>query len=166
MLGTDEHAVDEESRQALRCLLATGRSEPIRAEHLCGPQRTVSGRLVGGNLTILASLAGTPEALHGQDALVVLEDVAEAPYRLERSLGQLVDSGAFVGAAGILLGEFAGCDPAPDAGYVLPDIWRAQLERLEIPMFHRLPIGHGKRNVAFRYGSRALVSAEGTIVQA
>jgi muramoyltetrapeptide carboxypeptidase len=147
------HAVDEESRAALKTLLLTGASPRLSAIHLCGPTGAVQGPMVGGNLSVLASLAGTAEALRAEGAVVVLEDVKEQPYRLERSLRHLLDSGGLAGAQAIVMGEFVDCQPPASAGFQLSDIWRELLEPLSIPVYEGLPIGHGRRNVAFRYGA-------------
>ena len=72
------------------------------------------GVLVGGNLTVLATSAGTPLTHGAADSIAVLEDVGEEPYRLDRSLTQLLRSGWFAGVRGVVLGQFTDCgrDPA------------------------------------------------------
>jgi muramoyltetrapeptide carboxypeptidase len=155
------HAVDEESRAALVCLLTTGEGVPLPGALLCGPAQTVRGPLVGGNLTVLASLAGTGERLCSAGAVVILEDVGEAPYRVERVLAQLLDSGALDGAAGVAFGEFVDCQPPEGAGYALAEIWAEHLAPLGIPVLHGLPVGHGSKNLAFCYGAEAELSPAG-----
>ncbi len=160
-LGPGPSASDEESRAVLRHLLTTGEAPVLPGTRLCGPERSVRGRVVGGNLTVLASLAGTPEAFRAEGAIVVLEDVTESPYRLERALCQLIDSGGLQGAVGIALGEFVGCEPPRGATYELTDMWSDKLGPLGIPVIHQLPVGHGSRNHAFHYGGEAVLSSDG-----
>ena len=71
------------------------------------------GRLLGGNLCLMAHLWGTPyfPDLHG--AILFLEDVEEAYYRIDRMLTQLWLSGALAGVAGVAFGKFTNCDPSP-----------------------------------------------------
>lgn len=157
----DDRVVDAASQAALRRLLVSGEPSSLPGEHLIGPRSTVRGPIVGGNLTVLASLAGTSEAFVGEGAIVVLEDVYEAPYRLDRLLTQLIASGGLRGALGIALGEFAHCDPPIGATYSLADIWREYLGPLGIPVIYDLPVGHGQRNYAFPYGAEATLSPTG-----
>ena len=144
-------AIDDDSRAAIRRLLAHGESTPLSGQHLCGPEEPVRGRLVGGNLSVLASLAGTCEQLHAEDAILFLEDVGERPYRIERMLCQLVDSGGLRGVAGVALGEFVDCETAAGPP-VLRDIWLDHLAPLHVPVIEHVPVGHGKRNIAMNYG--------------
>lgn len=160
-LGDPPRGTDEQSRAVLHRLLTTGEGPVLAAEHLLGPTHAVTGRVIGGNLAVLASLAGTPEALRCDGDIVVLEDVGEAPYRLERALCQLIDSGALHGAAGIALGDFSTCEPQADAGYTLAEIWRDHLAPLGIPVVHGLPVGHGTRNHAFHYAGVASLTPQG-----
>lgn len=73
-----------------------------------------SGPLVGGNLSLVAALMGTPWELDTRGAILFLEDVGEQPYRLDRMLSQLRLAGKFRDCAGIVLGGFTRCEPAKD----------------------------------------------------
>src|SRR5512132_1813400 len=137
--------IDTESRAVLLRLLATGAAPALPGRPLLGDSAAVRGPVIGGNLTVLASLAGTPWALDATDSIVVLEDVHEPPYRIERSLCQLLDSGGLRGARGVALGDFYQCRPdAPD--YTLADIFVAHLGTLGIPVVFGLPVGHTVHN--------------------
>ena len=69
------------------------------------------GFLVGGNLTTLCHLTGTPFAPDFKDCILLLEDTGEAPYRIDRMLSQMRLAGAFAGLRGLALGTFKGCGP-------------------------------------------------------
>ncbi len=69
------------------------------------PAQDLAGRLLGGNLSVLASLIGTPHLPDGENAIWVLEDVGEAPYRLDRALTHLRSAGLFEGSSGVWLGD-------------------------------------------------------------
>ena len=100
---------------------------------------TASGVLVGGNLTLLASLAGTAELGHTAGRIVLLEDVGEAPYRIDRMLTQLLRTGWLDGATGIAGGSWERCGPPDAVAAVLAD----RLSGLGIPVVTGLPFGHG-----------------------
>jgi muramoyltetrapeptide carboxypeptidase len=155
-LGDGDDAVDEDSRAALYRLLARGEATPLPGRLLCGPAAPVRGRLIGGNLTVLASLAGTIEQLRAGDAVLFLEDVGEKAYRIERALCQLADSGGLAGVRGVALGDFLGADAQE-----LRDIWLEHLAPLAVPVVEQLPIGHGSRNLAVPYGVEVQLDASG-----
>jgi muramoyltetrapeptide carboxypeptidase len=74
------------------------------------PARAISGELIGGNLSLWAAMSGTPYASRGAGRILFLEDVGEPPYRIDRMVTQLVQSGALDGAAAIVLGDFTDCE--------------------------------------------------------
>lgn len=152
--------IDTESRAVLLELLATGVAPALPGRPLLGDSAPVRGPVIGGNLTVLASLAGTPWALDATDSIVVLEDVHEPPYRIERALCQLLDSGGLRGARGVALGDFYHCRPdAPD--YTLADIFREHLGTLGIPVVFGLPVGHTVHNYAWIHGAEGTLSPDG-----
>lgn len=103
----------------------------------------VTGRLVGGNLALAASLCGTPWALDFRGAIIVLEDINEATYRVDRMLTQLRLSGAFDGAAGIAFGQCTNCDEHTDDGArSLQDVVQEFADALQIPAVMGIPLGH------------------------
>ena len=116
-----------------------------------------SGRLVGGNLSLVAALAGTPWALDARGAILFLEDVSEALYRVDRLLTQLRHTGLLDAAAGFLLGSFTeDADPTT--------LLREHLARLGKPVLAGWPAGHGQPNRALPLGAKAtLDAAAGTL---
>ncbi|MEO8334388.1 MAG: LD-carboxypeptidase [bacterium] len=101
------------------------------------------GRLVGGNLSLLASLCGTPFAPDFTGAILVLEDIGEATYRIDRMLRQLALSGAFAKLAGIVFGRFTdGTDPADESSCDLSDILREAADLAGVPAISGAPVGH------------------------
>ncbi|MCA9557256.1 MAG: LD-carboxypeptidase, partial [Myxococcales bacterium] len=126
---------------------------PLPAPH-AGP--TLEGRLIGGNLTVLASLVGTPTFPIGAvpDALWLLEDVNEFPYRLDRCFTQLRRSGALTGARGIWLGDL-GLKPEKDR------VARAALraDAAPLPFAEGAPAGHRGPLALLPFGARVRVEA-------
>lgn len=130
--------LDAESLEATRALLMEGRVNPMVGRQTV--PGVAEGRLWGGNLCLLACLCGTPQALpQGQDLILALEDLNEAPYRLDRLLTQLEASGAFRSLKAVCLGEFRDCGDAEE-------VWAHWRERWGLPVLEQLPFGHGRRN--------------------
>ena len=154
-LGADDQSADEFSWDALRSLLSEGKDSTLTGQLLCGPAEVVRGNLIGGNLTVIASLAGTRHAMKADGAIVVLEDVNEPTYKIERCLWQLIESGGLAGSVGIGFGELKGCGRNDENADWLRAAIREIVEPLSVPVLWDLPIGHGRRNVAFRHGVAA-----------
>jgi muramoyltetrapeptide carboxypeptidase len=152
MLESLATRVDDETRRGMQRLLATSEAPALRVNQLCGPTGNIEGKLAGGNLTVLASVAGTPWALHEVQGIVMLEDVGEAAYRLDRCVMQLIASGAFRAARAVVLGEFTRCTLPRDAPFTIADIMLDLLEPLGLPVFTGAEFGHGSRNFPWMYG--------------
>lgn len=123
------------------------------------------GTLLGGNLVMLATTIGTRHALATDGAILLLEDVGEEPYRIDRMLVHLRRAGWFDGVRGIALGQFTNCvDRNPHYPPVV-DVLREQLTGLGVPVLGGLPIGHGDEQVAVGLGVHArLDTGTGTLV--
>ncbi len=115
------------------------------------------GRLTGGNLSLLSSLAGTPFALKGlKGKILFIEEIEEPPYRIDRMLTQLRQSLDLRSLAGIALGIFddKNAENAKDASPVM-DVLRDRLGDLGIPVFYGLSFGHIRDNMTIPYGIEA-----------
>ncbi len=148
---------DEASIEHLMALLAGEEVAPLTGETWVPGE--ASGRLTGGNLALLAALCGTPWQLDSRGRIVVMEEVGEPPYRIERMLQQLEDSGSLDGVAGVALGELRGCEAPGAADWTLKEAVMAHLEPLGVPVVAGLPVGHGSRNMAWPYGAEARLGA-------
>ncbi len=118
-----------------------------------------SGPLLGGSLTVLSHLCGTPWQPRLAGAVVFLEDVAERPYRIDRMLTQLRLSGALDRVAGICLGQFTNCDDASLTGL---EVARRVAWELGVPAVEGVPAGHEDVNLALPFGSVVTVVAPRT----
>jgi muramoyltetrapeptide carboxypeptidase len=130
-----------------RSLLAAV-TEPSPAGRLAPPGLEVlaegdaAGPLVGGTLTQIAASLGTPWAFNPPEGCVLfLEDIGERPYRLDRLLLQLEQAGILGCAAGVLLGEFPGCDE-PDGAVSARDVLSRRLAAQGRPILFGFPSGH------------------------
>jgi muramoyltetrapeptide carboxypeptidase len=147
--------VDAEAFDALLAALTGGPPPAWRGCGLAPGQG--EGRLVGGNLVLVAASLGAPWEVDTRGAILLIEEVGEQPYRIDRLLQQLRAAGKLAGLAGIGVGALEGCldarYPAPSALEVVEEIARA----LRIPLVADLPFGHVKRNFAWPVGARARI---------
>lgn len=152
---------DAHSQEAIRALLMEGRQARLAGTRVAGPAGPVRGRLVGGNLCMLASLAGTPWALDARRAVVLLEEIGEVPYKVDRTVMQLLHSGGFAGARAVVLGSFIGCPVPEGADWSLLQVLVDRLGPLGIPILADLPVGHGPRNHAWVFGGQVALDEGG-----
>ncbi len=137
---------------------------PLEGLDALGQARGVAtGPLLGGNLALLAAMVGTPLAPPLEGAILFLEDVGEAPYRLDRMLTQLRLSGALDGIAGILLGTFTQCDSVRD-GIRAISVLEERLTPLDVPILAGIPSGHGPEPLELRMGMPTKIDADRGVV--
>lgn len=125
-----------------------------------------TGRLVGGNLALVAALCGTPWAVRGRDAIVVLEDVGEATYRLDRMLTQLRLAGTFEGCVALACGQFTDCPAgAEGAQRSVHTLVHELADALGVPTVLGLPIGHVDEQWTLPLGGLATLDADAQTLQ-
>jgi LD-carboxypeptidase. len=129
---------------------------PEGIEARCIRPGQAEGRLIGGNLSLICSTLGTPYEIDTFNRILFLEDVNEEPYRIDRMLTQLKNSGKLEKACGILLGSFKGCG---DVQPVFEDI----LGSLEIPVLYIPVFGHDIYKLTIPEGVMAEIDAEQSI---
>lgn len=118
------------------------------------------GPLVGGNLSLIAAMAGTPFALKNiKGKILFLEDVGEKPYRVDRMLTQLKQSLDLRQLAGIALGIFTDC-AGPEGSPTVMDVCRERLGGLGIPVVYGLSFGHIRDQMTVPLGVRAQLDAD------
>jgi muramoyltetrapeptide carboxypeptidase len=135
-------------------LLTTGWGEPSIAFPTVLHEGVAEGRLIGGCLSLLVTTLGTPFALNTADAILFIEDIGEKPYRIDRMLTHLKQTGKLDNLAGVVFGEMIGClgetaDPALLLS-VITDIFSGY----SYPIGFGLPAGHGGENLALPLGTR------------
>jgi muramoyltetrapeptide carboxypeptidase len=149
----------ESSAEALRATLlspSAGTDLLSGSEVACVVPGVVTGELRGGNLALLAADVGTTCSRGAAGAIVLLEDVLETPYRIDRLLTQLLRSGWFDGVAGIVLGSFADCgDP-----HLVDAVLAERLRPLHVPLVKGLDFGHTDSTVTVPLGVRATLDAK------
>ncbi|MFA6596996.1 MAG: LD-carboxypeptidase [Ignavibacteriaceae bacterium] len=118
------------------------------------------GKLVGGNLSIVASLIGTKYDVDSKGKIIFLEEVGEEPYRVDRMLTQMIQAGKFKHAAGVALGVFSKCEPKPDESgiansFSLSEVLQERLFQLKIPVLYGLSFGHIVNKFTLPFGINA-----------
>lgn len=121
-----------------------------------------TGTLVGGNLAMLHAAAAAGRLQIPRGAVVVLEDIGERPYRIDRMLTNLITGGHLTRASGIVVGSFTECLAGPD-GSCVEDVLRERLRSLGVPVLAGFPVGHGAHNDALVLGRRAEICTGGTL---
>ncbi len=116
-----------------------------------------AGPLVGGNLSIMVSLLGTPYDIDTEGKLIFIEEVREEPYRIDRMLTQMRIAGKFCGAAGVVMGVFRDCHPRIEDshGFSLHEVLYDRLHDLGIPVLYGMSFGHIVNKLTFPVGIQA-----------
>ena len=153
--------VDAEAQALLRATLMGERSE----EQSCmrGQGRVAGrgeGRLLGGNLVLCAASLGTPWEIDTRGAILLIEEVGERPYSIDRMLAHLRNAGKLRGLVGIGLGSTLACSDEryPEVGAL--DVVTEFAEAAAVPLVSDLPFGHQARNHAFGLGVRATIDGD------
>ena len=156
----EEQLRHEDSFRSLDRLLRTAGGH-LPAQPVNHSLKSIQGPLIGGNLTALASTEGTGYGLYAPDgAILILEDVGEPYYRIERSLWQLLNSIDSARLGAVCLGTFTDC-PRKGVVHSLEEIIAEWLEPHGVPLFSGLPSGHGPDNQAWPYGQEARLDHDG-----
>ncbi|MHB1127665.1 MAG: S66 peptidase family protein [Bacillota bacterium] len=124
----------------------------------------VTGELIGGNLSLIATTLGTPFEIDTAGKILFLEEINEEPYRVDRMLTHLLLSGKFDEVAGVVIGECIGCQPNQEGdhqgkGFSLEEVFADRLGSLGIPCVYGLPLGHGRNKATVPLGVQARLDA-------
>jgi muramoyltetrapeptide carboxypeptidase len=116
-----------------------------------------SGILMGGNFSLLASLMGTPYLPTLTKAILVLEDVDEAPHRIDRMFAQMRHAGVFKKIAGLVLGKFTDCVPGdPSKPHLTTEqVLQETISAIDCPVLSNLQYGHIAKKLTVPFGLRA-----------
>lgn len=117
---------------------------------------SVVGRLIGGNLALVSSDVGV-EPAPSVPSVVVLEDVGEDAYRVDRMLTQLLRSGWFASVVGVVIGDFTDTEESD----LIADVVADRLDDLGLPTLRGAAVGHGERNLALPLGARVRLDCTG-----
>lgn len=157
---------DYERSALMNAVAGTGPLGVIAQPEGAGPVDILSpgiarGRLAGGNLALVCALMGTPFEIDTRDRILLIEDIDEANYRIDRMLTQLRLAGKLDQAAGIAIGRFTDCEPL-DANKKMPlaEVLADILGPLDKPVLSNLPFGHGPCKATLPLGAEAVLDAD------
>jgi muramoyltetrapeptide carboxypeptidase len=117
---------------------------------------TATGPVCGGNLTVLCHLLGTPFAPTFGGHILFLEDVGEAPYRIDRMLTHMRLAGVLQGVRGVVLGDFENCGTPGEVHRIVDQAFAGE----RVPILAGLSAGHGKTNLTLPIGPTATLDAD------
>ena len=149
------------SQERLRQLLFGEPLADLKGEGLGGGM--VCGPLIAANLTVASHLLGSGHVPDLNGAILILEDVGEAPYRIDRMLTHWRLCGLLQQLAGIGFGSFEGCcdeEPATDQTFTLEQVLKERTADLNIPRVINLPVGHRPGNAALPLGRTARIDGD------
>jgi muramoyltetrapeptide carboxypeptidase len=155
------------SAESLRAALMSTADAVVeaRVEEETSPLRiggVATGPLVGGNLCLLASSVGTPDHPRLDGAILLLEEVEEPPYKVDRMLVQLRRAGLLERVAGVAVGQFTDC--ADGWPTTVVEVLAELLGDLGVPVLGGLPVGHGRDQMSVPIGTTVtLDAATGTL---
>lgn len=123
----------------------------------CGEE--IAGRLIGGCLSLVAGLLGTPYFPDMFGNILVLEDLSEEPYVIDRMLTQLENAGVFEKAAAVVFGAFIDCKAKDPADGTIKDVLSEWKNRIKRPVFSEFPYGHQAGSAVWPVGGQAVLNA-------
>ena len=152
-----DHGADNADNRALLDFLAGEGLEYSLDPSPMNRPGDATGLLVGGNLSVISDLVGTPFDVIKPRRILFIEDVNEPIYKIERMLYQLRLSGVLADLAGLIVGKFSGC--APDAGFASVNDIVADLTRdYNYPVAYDIPVGHVTHNIPLVCGAACSLS--------
>ncbi len=166
MVATDWGSIDErEASSVLNCLSGDAASGVFAPEGIALKavrQGKAEGRLIGGNLSVLCRLIGTPYLPDVTGAILFVEDVGEPPYRIDGMLAQLRLSGVLRRIGGLVIGSFTEADPPPGKPSLpLDDVLNHYAAFVDGPVASGLPYGHFQPKEPVPVGIRGRLSVDG-----
>lgn len=150
LLGDSHHA--ENNRNALYQLLFNNHKPTLQLQHLQG-KNTAGWQekpCIGGCLSLLVTSLGTSHEIETAGKILLLEEVGESPYKIDRMLTHLKNARKFEAPAAMIIGELADCHtPTINVGEILSEFFA----KADFPVFTTNDFGHGNRNIAWVYGN-------------
>ena len=149
---------DDRCTQYLRQILFGQIPEYHEKPHPLNRQGEGRGMLVGGNLAVLCGLIGTPYDIFRPGSVLFIEDIAEAPYKIERMLYQLKLAGRLASLSGLIVGRFTEYTENEGLGGTLYELIYRLVEEYDYPVCFDFPVGHVSDNLPLIEGVEVLFS--------
>lgn len=153
-----EEAADDRCTWYLRQILFGEIPEYREKPHPMNRQGETRGTLVGGNMAVLCGLTGTPYDIFRPGSVLFIEDIAEAPYKIERMLYQLKLAGRLAALSGLIVGRFTEYTENEGLGGTLYELIYRLVEEYDYPVCFDFPVGHVSDNLPLIEGSDVIFS--------
>lgn len=170
MLANLSRSMDEYTRNSfIRAITSPEIPGEIKNPEGCGAIKVMcggsaKGALIGGNLSVISSSVGSRFEIDTAGKILLLEDVAEEPYRVDRMLTQLLLAGKLQSCAGIVLGQWTRCTAThPERSFLLSEVLEDRLSDLGIPVLYNLCCGHGRVKATIPLGVEASITDDGRL---
>ena len=147
--------------------MLSGKKNKYKTEHhIFNKQGIATGELIGGNLSLLAHLTGTPSDINTKNKILFLEDIGEQIYAIDRLLYQLKRSGKMNELAGLIIGGFTEMkDSDRPFGKTIYEVIAELVAEFNYPVCFNFPVSHSKENYALKIGGMYQLSVGKKIVQ-
>ena len=119
--------------------------------------KTIEGRMIGGCLSLFVELLGTPYLPDLKDTVLVLEDLGEEPYVIDRMFAHMENAGVFEQINALVLGSFFDRKPKDPADGTIQDVLDEWKKRAKVPVFSQFPYGHHAGSVVWPIGAKAVI---------
>ena len=163
---------DSEPLMALRRAL---NGEPLSysvAPHPLNRDGSVEAPVFGGNLSVLYGLQGTPyslqpSAISSQAPILLIEDISERHYHIDRMMRNLKMSGVLANLSGLIVGQFSDCEDDPAMNCTVYETIKEAVAEYDYPVLFNAPFGHVEHNLPIWFGKEAhlAVTAEGSVLR-
>jgi len=125
-----------------------------------------SGKLVGGNLSLICSTMGSAFEIQTVGSILFIEDVGEAPYRIDRYLSELKLAGKLDLVSGIIIGRFSRRETEPSdksTDFKMHEVFQQYFSEMKVPVIYNFPAGHGSKNISLPLGSNVQINTNNEI---
>jgi len=162
----NEEGYKDEFVQSLQKALKGVRSQYICAAHPFNKTGKAKGELVGGNLSLIAHLAGSKSSFNTRNKILFIEDVGEYVYNVDRMFIQLKRAGMLQNLAGLIIGGFSEMkDTTVPFGKNVYDVLHEHLSEYQYPVCFNFPVSHEKENYALKVGVQHELNVTGKLVK-
>lgn len=158
--GLDEFSMDYFLRAITKSEPLGLISNPEGEDIKCLVPGRAEGKIIGGNLALIAATIGTPYEIDTKGKLLMLEDIGEEPYSIDRMLTQLSLSGKLQECEGIILGDWNDCMPKESDSLSLMEVFKDILVPLGKPVIYNLKAGHCTPKVTIPFGVKAAIDSD------
>lgn len=125
-----------------------------------------TGELIGGNLTVIVSMIGTPYEPEWDNKILFLEETGEEPYRVDRMLWQMKQADIFDKVSGVVLGSFNKCDPEePEKSFSLNEVFEQHFSNRNFPAYQGASFGHLKDKFTLPIGVASEMDADNFMIR-